>query len=199
VLHVFALPGLLACCLRRQPRSSAEIQQLAALAYPFLQREFYLPDPIDELPTAVTDCLQVLQQHGFIEQTSEGWQAGSGHLYSLADSISPILERYYLSTVVLIQAGSGQLEQSQFEQRSQQLAERMALLLGLRTPDYYDRGLFNTYLKALQDTGLSHTDSNGKLGFSTTLVQTYRPLWQLLNPTIRHSIAALSGGEDPCH
>jgi len=200
VLHLFALPGLIACCLREHPRTEAAIQQLVGLAYPFLQREFFLPWQSEQLPAAISDCLLALQQQGLIEPTSDSWRAIgiNAHLHSLADSISPLLERYYLSTVVLIQAGSDQMEPSQFEQRSQQLAERLALLLGLRTPDYYDRGLFHTYLQALQDAELLHTNQDGRLDFSMAIIQTYRPLWQLLNPAIRHGIAALSGGEDPC-
>lgn len=198
VLHVLALPGLLACCLRAQARSEADIQHLAGLAYPFLRSELFLPWQHDEWPTMVTQCLQAMEQLELAEHSTAGWRArySNPHLQSLADSISPMLERYYLTTTVLLQAGSGQLQQAQLEQRSQQLAQRMALLFGLRTPDYYDRSLFHTFLQTLQQTGLVQSDQDGKLGFVADIDRTYQPLWQLLSPPIRHSIAALSNGQN---
>ena len=200
VLHIMAMPGLLACCLRGQARRETEIQHLIELAYPFLQSELFLPWQCDELPTVVTQALQAMQQQGLLEHSAAGWRTayGNPHLHSLADSISPMLERYYLTTTVLLQAGSGQLQQTQLEQRSQQLAQRMALLFGLRTPDYYDRSLFHTFLQTLQQTGLVQSDQDGRLCFATDIAQTYRPLWQLLSPPIRHSIAALTGGQNVC-
>ena len=201
VLHLFALPGLVACCLRRQPRSEDELQTIVQLVYPFIQRELFLPWQTEELPSVLKQCLSALAQQGLIEvDTQHIWHplGNTQRLYRLADCVTPMLERYYLTTVVLIQAGPGQLDQAQLEQRSQQLAQRLAILFGLRTPDYYDRGLFHTYLQTLRSTGLLQADEAGRLRFVQDIVAKYRPLWQLLSPPVRHSIAQLTGGDELC-
>ena len=201
VLHLFALPGLLACCLRRQPRSEDELQAIVQLVYPFIQRELFLPWQAEELPAVLRQCLHALAQQGLAQaDANHAWHplGNTQRLHRLADCVTPMLERYYLTTVVLIQAGSGQLDQAQLEQRSQQLAQRLALLFGLRTPDYYDRSLFHTYLQTLRATGLLQANEEGRLSFAQDIVAKYRPLWQLLSPPVRHSIAQLTGGDELC-
>lgn len=199
-LHRFVIAGLLAACLRLRPRTEQGLQAAIKLIYPFVQCELFLPWTVEQLPDLIKRYLQALAEQELISQDGGVWQISGNpqRLQRLANCVTPMLERYYLTTVVLVQAGSGQLTQTDLIQRSQQLAQRLALLFGLRTPDYYDRSLFQTYLQTLYQVGLLHTDEQGQLCFDDDIVAPYRPLWQLLSPPVRHSIAQITGGAALC-
>ncbi|MEO6366683.1 MAG: glycerol-3-phosphate 1-O-acyltransferase PlsB, partial [Steroidobacteraceae bacterium] len=118
VLHLIALPSLLACCFISNPSlRTADLQRLAWRIYPYIAAELYLRWEESELEGVVERYLGAMSAVGLLhEGRSEGaWTpppAASGEAMQLSLLAQPTLqtiERYYLAIALLLRAGSGQL------------------------------------------------------------------------------------------
>lgn len=74
ILHLFALPGLVATLIERH-EGIDEAGLLAACQplYPLMQRELFLRQEVSALPTAIAELLAALQQEGLIEYRAQGY------------------------------------------------------------------------------------------------------------------------------
>src|SRR5580765_1564800 len=146
VLHLFALPSLIACVFVSNARvSTADIQRLAGRVYPYIGAELFLRWSETELIAVVEASLTSLAAHGLIEPDAQGsWRrpppasAQAMQLSLLAQATLQTIERYYMVVVQLVVAGSGQITQAVLEERCQQVAQRMAELYGLNSPEFFD-------------------------------------------------------------
>ena len=67
----------------------------------------------------------------------------------LAQATIQTVERYYLVIALLLQAGSGNIGQEALEERCHLMAQRMSLLYGLNSPEFFDRSLFRNFIELL--------------------------------------------------
>ncbi|HEV7716790.1 MAG TPA: glycerol-3-phosphate 1-O-acyltransferase PlsB, partial [Steroidobacteraceae bacterium] len=77
VLHLFAMPSLIACAFdSNASMRTDDIQRLAWRIYPYIASELFLRWNESELPAVVEGVLAALAQHGLIEATEErtGWR-----------------------------------------------------------------------------------------------------------------------------
>src|SRR5262249_33421690 len=77
VLHLFALPSLIACVFVSNPRvPTRDIQRLAWRIYPYIASELFLRWNEAELPEVVSGVLACLAARGLIEPDPEieGWR-----------------------------------------------------------------------------------------------------------------------------
>ncbi len=67
---------------------------------------------------------------------------------------SQTIERYYLAIALLIGAGSGRISQQALEERCQLMAQRMTMLYGFNSPEFFDRSLFENFIDLLRARGV---------------------------------------------
>ena len=197
VLHLFAMPSLLACVfLSNAEVTHEDMQRLGGRIYPYIAEELFLRWNEAELPDVVASILAELARHGLIEQhAARGvWRrppsssAQAMQLSMLAQATLQTIERYYLAIALLLQAGSGTITQTTLEERCQLAAQRIALLYGLNSPEFFDRSLFANFIDLLRRRGVIRGNGTGTLEFDTVLLRVAEDAQFVLSEQIRHSI-----------
>jgi glycerol-3-phosphate O-acyltransferase len=197
VLHLFAMPSLLACVFAGNAEVAHEdIHRLAWRIYPYIAAELFLAWSEDELPGVVDGVLDCMRQHRLIECNAARtvWcrpppaSAEATQLSLLAQATIQTIERYYLAIAQLVAAGSGEITQSVLEERCQLNAQRIAMLYGLNSPEFFDRTLFENFIDLLRRRGVIRSSAAGKLEFDEVLMRVAADAQFVLSEQIRHSI-----------
>jgi glycerol-3-phosphate O-acyltransferase len=197
VLHLFALPSLVACVFVSNARvSRADLQRLAWRIYPYIAAELFLRWSEAQLPAVVDGVLECLGSHGLIERDPEvdGWRRPapdspqSMQLALLAQATVQTIERYYMVVAQLARAGSGAINQATLEERCQQTAQRMTLLYGLNSPEFFDRSMFANFIALLRSRGVIRSGEGGRLEFDEVLLRVAQDAQFVLSEQLRHSI-----------
>ena len=87
-----------------------------------------------------------------------------------------------------VKAGSGNISQVALEERCQLTAQRMAMLYGLNSPEFFDRSMFENFIDLLRSRGVVRLSSTGKLEFDEVLMRVAADAQYVLSEQIRHSI-----------
>ena len=157
-LHLMALPSIIACCfLNARTNSKEEIIKLVSLAYPFIRNELFLKWEGNELSDVISHMLDVMSTHGLLQQSKKNdrySRRGSGsieftQLLLLAKVISPILEVYYLTLALLSIAGKEKIPKQMLEKNCYLMAQRIAMIHELNSPDYSDKRLISNFIDTL--------------------------------------------------
>jgi len=203
VLHLFAMPSLVACgFVSNATMRTEDIQRLAWRIYPYIAAELFLRWSEDELPAVVDGVLRCLQQTGLIECNADRteWRRlpptsiKAMQLSLLAQATIQTIERYYLAIAQLVKAGSGQITQSTLEERCQLTAQRMAMLYGLNSPEFFDRAMFGNFIDLLRARGVVRLGSGANLEFDEVLMRVEADAQFVLSEQIRHSILQVTHG-----
>ena len=197
VLHLFALPSLIACVfLSNAAVPHEDILRLAGRIYPYIAAELFLRWGEEELPAVVETVLGEFARHGLIERDAHGalWRrpppssAQAMQLSILAQATLQTIERYYLAIALLVEAGSGTISQATLEERCQLAAQRIALLYGLNSPEFFDRPLFANFIDLLRRRAVVRVNRSGMLEFDEVLMHVAADAQFVLSEQIRHSI-----------
>jgi glycerol-3-phosphate O-acyltransferase len=196
-LHLFAMPSLVACAfLGNSVMRTEDIHRLAWRVYPYVSAELFLRWREEEVAAEVDRILAALSARGLLEAVAGGgaWrrpppaQAAAVQLALLAQATIQTIERYYLAIALLIDAGSGAITQKALEERCQAMAQRMTVLFGFNSPEFFDRGLFEHFIDLLRDRGVIRVGVAGLLEFDDVLARVARDAELVLSEQIRHSI-----------
>lgn len=197
VLHLIAVPSLIACCfLNNRTMTTADIQRLMWRIYPYARDELFLRWEEDEIAGVVIETLEDLANHGLLERMEEGdaWQrppTGSMEavqLSVLAQTTVQMIERYYLVIAVLLKYGSGRLTQDVLESQCQLMAQRMSILHELNAPEFFDKSLFSNFIDLLRERKVLTVNADGRLAFTETLEAVAQDAQLVLHEQIRNSI-----------
>ncbi len=200
VMHLFALPSLLANFFAHfETRSEKALLADAAELYPLLASELFLRWPMAEAGAALTATIEGLLECGLLQRDAHDRlrrpEAGThafAALMSLAGIMREALERYAMTATLLSQnLEPGVVERCAFERQCQLMAERMALLTGRRSPEFFDLQLFRNHLQTLIRIGLLHREGS-RLHIDAALRRLARHALKPLGPDIRQSIAHLT-------
>lgn len=203
VLHLFAMPSLLACCfISNAALRGSDLQRLAWRIYPYISAELFLRWDEAELEAVVEQYLRALRDVGVLVagDAPDEWRAvppASGAAMQLSLLAQPMLqtiERYYLAIALLLRAGSGVLTQAELQQRCQEMARRMVTLYGFYSPEFFDRALFEDFLGLLRRRGVIRADTEGRLAFDDVLERIASDAQLVLSEQLRHSILQIVHG-----
>ncbi len=204
VVHLFALPSLIACCfLGNAAMATAAVQRLAMRIYPYIAAELFLRYTEEQLPAVVTRTLEALGRLQLLELDGELWRrpppdsSAAVQLSSLAQTTIQTIERYYLAIALLIRAGSGVITQQVLEERCQLMAQRMTMLYGFNSPEFFDRTLFGNFIDLLRERDVLRLDEAGCLQFDEVLIRVAADAQLVLSEQIRHSILQVTHSQAP--
>lgn len=205
VMHLFALPSLIANFFShaRSRRESTLLDDCTEL-YPLLASELFLRWPEADCRAALADALASLVEVGLLQRTGKGElrrpDVGSHEfaaLMSLARIMRESLERYAMTLVLLANnLPAGRIRREGIERQCQLMAERMAILSGRNSPEFFDLRLFDNHLRTLTRIELLH-DNDGELQLDPALRKLSEHALQLLGPDLRQSILHLVSGRIP--
>ncbi|MBB1520011.1 glycerol-3-phosphate 1-O-acyltransferase PlsB [Aquipseudomonas guryensis] len=206
VLHIFALPALLASFFQSSSRMSREqILRYTTALYPYLQSELFIRWSREELEGVVDQWLAAFVEQGLLRQEEDVYirPAPSSRqfvlLTLLARAIVQTLQRFYMATALLSNAGQNVLSAEELENLCVVMAQRLSILHGLNAPEFFDKSLFRHFIQTLLDEGVLRQDSAGKLSHHPQLDGLAEGAAKRVLPAeIRLSIrqVALERGED---
>ncbi len=179
ILHLFALPALVACLVGGNRSVDRErLTQAVAGIYTMMGAELFLHWREDELPAEIARIAALFSSRGLLRLSSSGNrllapEANSEafeDLHLIGETVRPTLARHFLVLAQLEQRGSGTLSRRTLEEDCHLLAQRLALLHGVGAGEVADRSVFATIVGNLLDTELLTEGEDGLLRFDQRLV-----------------------------
>jgi glycerol-3-phosphate O-acyltransferase len=170
VLHIFALPALLASFFQSSARMSREqILRYTRALYPYLQSELFIRWELDQLDAVIDQWLAAFVEQGLLKFEGDVYirPAPSSRefvlLTLLARAIVQTLQRFYMATALLLNAGQNAISAEELEDLCTVMAQRLSILHGLNAPEFFDKSLFRHFIQSLLDEGVLRQDQAGKL------------------------------------
>jgi glycerol-3-phosphate O-acyltransferase len=206
VLHLFALPALLACLLSHNQRlTRLRAREAIKGIYGLLRAELFLPWEGAELDTVIDRAEAALRERGLILGDSQAEilrapppnSEASPELRQLGEIIRPTLERQFLTLALLQHSGSGQLTRARLEEDAHLLAQRLAMLYEFNAAEFSEKLLFANVIRNLIDAGILQVDEAGLLQFDERITLAAAQTELLLAADVRHSIQLIARAAPP--
>lgn len=203
-LHAIIFPALVACCftnVRRVTRNS--VQRKIRLLYPFLKSELQLEWPLQNLDTIVDEWIDSMIAEKLLEQLNGDLRRPPRsdhrfiHLIRLAHIVQPILERYYMTFIVLWQGSSAPLTEAELEHRCHLMAQKISMIYGINSPDFFDRLLFRDFIETMLENEYLTKNEHEQLEFAPGFNYISLDLRNLLSTEVRSSILSLIKAAPP--
>jgi glycerol-3-phosphate O-acyltransferase len=199
ILHLTALPSVIACCFNNAPVQKLEnIIELVSITYPFLRRQLFITWTQEQLPETIKHILGILAGLGLLEKTGRyeysrprASSIECGQLELLARVISPVLELYYMTFAILLNTGSSKISESDLIEHSFLMAQRVSMIYELNSPDFFDKRLITGFIDSLRDIEYVRIDNDGLIEYSVDYLKVGEDAVSLLNRNIRSSILQL--------
>ncbi len=176
VLHIFALPALLASFFQSTSRMSREqILRYTRALYPYLQSELFIRWTLDELDGVVDQWLEAFVEQGLLRFEKDVYlrpAPSSRHfvlLTLLSKSIAQTLQRFYMTVSLLLNSGQNSISAEELEDLCTVMAQRLSILHGLNAPEFFDKSLFRHFIQTLLDLDVLRRDEAGKLSYHELL------------------------------
>jgi glycerol-3-phosphate O-acyltransferase len=118
-------------------------------------------------------------------------------LSRLAHIAQPVLERYYMTFVVLWESGGKPLSEEELEQRCHLVAQKISMLYGINSPDFFDRQLFGHFIDTLFELEYIEKDKMGHLVFNQSFDKVNIDIRILLSVEVRSTILQLLNSRHP--
>jgi glycerol-3-phosphate O-acyltransferase len=204
ILHLFAMPSLLACAfVGNATMRTADIQRLVWRVYPYISAELFLRWDETEVSTVADSLLDTFVNLNLLQGNADRseWQRPAPtsleaiRLSVLAQATIQTLERYYLAIALLLQAGSGVITHEALEERCHLMAQRLTLLYGLNSPEFVDKSLFRNFIELLRRRNVIQLSEDQRLLFGEPLLGVAADAQLVLSEQIRHSILQVTLGQ----
>ncbi|PVZ69484.1 glycerol-3-phosphate 1-O-acyltransferase PlsB [Pelagibaculum spongiae] len=204
ILHMFAVPALVAACFSHgKPMSRQQLLATSKSLYPFLKAELFISWSDAQLKQKllqiadflVTEKLLIEQADGLLiapEQETVNYY----RLMVLAQALAPTLERFYLVLLLLNRSAEGS-GCKQLEDICQKSAQRLSVLIDLRSPEFFDKALFRQMFRTLREQGYLQ-ETGGQIVASHGLDELHQLLAQMVSPAAARSIRQVAAvGSEP--
>jgi glycerol-3-phosphate O-acyltransferase len=204
ILHLFALPSLLACAfIGNSSMHTADIQRLVWRVYPYVCAELFLRWDETTVRDVVDWLLATFERLGLLVGNDDRsvWSRPAPtsleavRLSLLAQATIQTLERYYLALALLLRVGSGVISLATLEERCVLVAQRMSVLYGLNSPEFFDKSLFRNFLELLRKRNVVQIGPNDTLTYGEPLLGVVSDAQLVLSEQIRHSILQVTLGQ----
>ncbi len=206
VLHLLALPALLACLVSHNQRLSRQRAREAMRGiYGLLRTDLFLPWESADLDAAIDRCEAALARRGLIQVDDSAGvlrapppnsEAGP-ELRQLGEIIRPTLERQFLTLALLQHHGSGTLSRAALEEATHLLAQRLAMLYEFNAAEFSEKLLFANVIRNLIDAEILRTGEDGLLQFDERITLAAAQTELLLAADVRHSIELIARAAPP--
>jgi glycerol-3-phosphate O-acyltransferase len=200
ILHLFAMPALIAGCLTNRTEISRErVLAMVGQIYPFIRAELFLDRTRPIAPGAedavaammLVELLDVGSSRTAVSRPASG-TTRAAQLRLCAQLVAPFLERYYMAIAMLLAAVPGSTTRASLVDGCRQAAEHLSLIYDLNSPDLFDHRLFRNFIDILEEEALVSIDDEGRLQVQESLEELGASLGTLLSPQVRQTLLQLA-------
>ena len=201
IVHLLAVPASVACCfIQGRELAREELRRLIRLIYPFMKKELCLKWDLATIDGVTDQAIDALTDLGILTRKRRGKllvrpPTGSEKAYQLlmlGQAMVPMLQRFYLTIAILVSNGSGTLTRARLEVLCQQSAERLSMIYGLHSPDFFNKTLFQDFVHTLHGLKILRRNEEGCLEFDENITSIGADARLVLGEEIRHSILSLT-------
>lgn len=205
VLHLLALPALLACLVSHNGSlSRARARAAIRGIYGLLGADLFLPWSESELEGVIDIAEASLTRRGLILGGDDGVlrapppnSEANPELRQLGEIIRPTLERQFLTLALLQHSGSGRISRARLEEQTHLVAQRLAMLYEFNPAEFSEKLLFANVIRRLIDSGLLEADDKGVLCFDHRITQAVAQTELVLAAEVRQSIDLIARSAAP--
>ncbi|ABR75115.1 glycerol-3-phosphate 1-O-acyltransferase [Actinobacillus succinogenes] len=162
IQHLLVLPSLVASIVLHHEAIQKDLVLTSVeKLYPFLKAELFMHLPPEALREKVERIIAELHRQQLIKlnenilsinrprvRTLQLWSAG----------MREILQRYLITVAILLQDPA--ISRGKLEKESQSIAQRLSVLHGINSPEFFDKAVFSTFIASLKDNGYFDTSGN---------------------------------------
>ncbi len=195
VIHLFAIPSMLACLFINNVRMKrSDVARFARTIYPYLKAELFLHWKEEEIGGVIDQWLDLCVKRGYLTQDGDELVRPSVSsnnyimLSVLSQQVIQILERYYIAIALLQRSGSGNMNKDDMVKNCSLMAQRISILHGLNAPEFFDKSLFKNLIEELLERKVLTLDSDDNIEFGDRIENIANDAKILLNADLRRSI-----------
>lgn len=171
ILHLFAIPGLImASVFAKKGVSKNKVFELIASLYPLLQKELFLHLSQDEALAHTDALITTLVSSGLLREVDDELLPPDAHCkqfhsaWLLSRCMQETLQRYAVVLTILDKEKS--ISRGALERESKKVAERLSVLYGLSSPEFYDKNVLSSFISALKENHWLDSEKDGSLKYS---------------------------------
>ena len=171
ILHLFAIPGLImASVFAKKGISKNKVFELIASLYPLLQKELFLHLSQDEALAHTDALITTLVSNGLLREVDNELLPPDAHCkqyhsaWLLSRCMQETLQRYAVVLTILDKEKS--ISRGALERESKKVAERLSVLYGLSSPEFYDKNVLSSFISALKENHWLDSEKDGSLKYS---------------------------------
>lgn len=197
VVHVFAIPSLIARFFRYQAEVSLDdIINGCAEIYPIIKEEYTLSWDEDCIGDIARSYVDAMIQLGLIVEKGSGLYQRPERSFDQFENLSLLgnllglaFERYTLTVSLLSKYSStGYVNENSLHEQCRQIARRMAILNGVNNPEFVEKSFYENQIKILKKKGLIKPADEGRLEIDGRLAALASSSQKLLSPDARYTI-----------
>ena len=175
IVHAFVLPSLIAALVEHNGSIKRhDLCNVIRTLYPFLKAELFLKWDDEGLKAQIVAYADALISAKLITEDAEGHLISPApnseehnQLLVLAGPVMQSLERYYMTLALITQRGSGNISTRQVEELSHLVGQRLSVLYEFNSPEFFDKALFQGFIRVLTQQGYISTNAEGSIVFDS--------------------------------
>ncbi|WP_336930429.1 glycerol-3-phosphate 1-O-acyltransferase PlsB [Acinetobacter tandoii] len=175
IVHAFVLPSLIAALVEHNGTIKRhDLCNVIRTLYPFLKAELFLKWDDEGLKAQIAAYADALISAKLITEDAEGHLISPApnseehnQLLVLAGPVMQSLERYYMTLALITQRGSGNISTRQVEELSHLVGQRLSVLYEFNSPEFFDKALFQGFIRVLTQQGYISTNAEGSIVFDS--------------------------------
>ena len=190
--HLLALPSLLASIVMHHDGvSRKELLCQIHYLYPLLKNELFMHFDDESLKPYLKSLIdEFLRQELILEHEEKGLVYNPKrirHLQLLSAGMRDTLQRYSITLSLLL--NNPEISRGQLEKESRLVAQRLSVLHGINSPEFFDKAVFASLISTLRDIGYVSEDKEESAKILNTV---YKILSDLITPEVRLTIESVA-------
>ncbi|WP_312656150.1 glycerol-3-phosphate 1-O-acyltransferase PlsB, partial [Kluyvera ascorbata] len=194
IAHMLIMPSLLASIMTQHREISREqVLSIIDTLYPMLKAELFLRWDRTELPAVVDTLIAEMVRQEMISEQDGELRINASHsrtLQLLAAGARETLQRYAITFWLL--SGNPSMNRSTLEKESRTLAQRLSVLHGINSPEFFDKAVFSSLVLTLRDEG--YISDSGDAEPEETM-KVYQMMASLITSDVRLTIESVTQEE----
>ncbi len=197
IIHLVAIPSLVAnVVVQRGTIKLDALKEAVNTLYPLLKAELFLRFDEESFPAYLDACIEELVRQKLLCIDGERVKlnpARLGDTQLLGRIIGETLQRYAIT--LTIYSHEPEITRGELEKQSQMLAQRLSRLHGINAPEFFDKGVFATFVDTLRRLGYVDSDAHA---VTQPMERLQKLVTRLVSPEVKLTIQAiLSQSEEP--
>ena len=196
IAHMLIMPSLLATIMTQHRHvSRADVQNMVEVIYPMLKAELFLRWEKSELASVIDTLVDEMERQALITRQGDELHINPSHsrtLQLLAAGARETLQRYAITFWLL--SANPSMNRSTLEKESRTVAQRLSVLHGINSPEFFDKAVFSSLVLTLRDEG--YISDSGDAEPEETM-KVYQMMANLITPDVRLTIESVTQDEEP--